>query len=170
MSVRQTSSPIPPIPAAEYVRMSTEGQHYSIANQQAAIREYAAMHGYTIIRTYADPGRSGLTLKGRHGLLQLLTDVQEHQANFAAVLVYDVSRWGRFQDTDEAAFYEYFCRRDGIKVEYCVELFRNDIDPLAAILKNIKRVMAAEYSRDQSMRIRRAQARIAALGYQAGGR
>src|SRR5262249_26008932 len=127
--------------AAEYVRMSTEGQQYSIPRQQAAIREYAAQHDMTVVRTYADPGRSGLMLKGRLGLIQLLDDVQHGKPDYDVVLVYDVSRWGRFQDTDESGFYEYLCRRAGLRVEYCVELFENDGGPLAAILKNIKRVM-----------------------------
>ena len=58
-----------PIRAAEYLRMSTEGQQYSIANQQAAIREYAATHGFVIIRSYADPGKSGLRAENRAALL-----------------------------------------------------------------------------------------------------
>lgn len=40
--------------AAEYVRMSTEHQRYSIENQQARIREYAASRGLKIVKTYAD--------------------------------------------------------------------------------------------------------------------
>ncbi len=102
--------------AAEYVRMSTEGQQYSIANQQAAIRQYASDHGLTIVRTYADEGRSGLTLHGRPALVRLLADIQEGRADYEVVLVYDVSRWGRFQDTDESAYYEYACRRAHIAV------------------------------------------------------
>jgi hypothetical protein len=39
--------------AAEYVRMSTEHQQYSTENQGAKIREYAAMRGIEIVRTYA---------------------------------------------------------------------------------------------------------------------
>ncbi len=58
------------------------------------------------------------------------------------MLVYDVSRWGRFQDCDESAFYEYLCRRAGIRVEYCMEEFRNDGTPISAVLKVLKRVMA----------------------------
>ena len=157
------------IRAAEYVRMSTEGQQYSIANQQAAIREYAGEHGFTIVRTYADPGKSGLRLAGRHALIRLLSDVQNGAADFAAVLVYDVSRWGRFQDIDESGYYEYLCRRADIRVEYCCEPFDNDGGALAAILKNIKRVMAAEYSREQSARVHRATCRVASLGYFTGG-
>src|SRR5579872_2492327 len=150
---RQAEPATGPVRAAEYVRMSTEGQQYSIPRQQAAIREYAEQHGMTVVRTYADAGRSGLQLKNRPGLIQLLDDVQHGTPDFGFILVYDVSRWGRFQNTDESAFYEYLCRRAGIRVEYCVELFENDGGPLSAILKNIKRVMAAEYSREQSARV-----------------
>lgn len=50
------------IPVAEYVRMSTEDQKYSIPSQQAAIRKYAAEHGFVIAQSYADPGKSGLLL------------------------------------------------------------------------------------------------------------
>jgi DNA invertase Pin-like site-specific DNA recombinase len=157
------------IRAAEYLRMSTDGQQYSIANQQAAIRAYAREHAFTIVRTYSDPGKSGLRLMGRSALVQLLTDVQSGDPGFEAILVYDVSRWGRFQDTDESAFYEYLCRRARIRVEYCAEPFRNDSDPLSAILKNIKRIMAAEYSREQSVRVHRATCHVASLGFHAAG-
>jgi DNA invertase Pin-like site-specific DNA recombinase len=158
-----------PIRAAEYVRMSTEGQQYSIPYQQAAIRDFAERRGYMVVRTYADEGKSGLTLKHRKALIQLLSDVQEGSADYAAILVYDVSRWGRFQDTDEAGYYEYLCRKAGLRVEYCAEPFENDGGPLAAILKNIKRLMAAEYSREQSTRVHRATCRAAAKGYFTGG-
>ena len=83
--------------AAEYVRMSTDHQKYSTANQSEAIRTYAAMRGMMIVSTYSDEGRSGLSLKKRPGLGQLIADVQSSCANFSAILVYDVSRWGRFQ-------------------------------------------------------------------------
>lgn len=159
-----------PMRAAEYVRMSTEGQQYSIPYQQAAIRSYADRQGYTIVRTYADEGKSGLTLRHRTALIQLLSDVEEGANDFAAILVYDVSRWGRFQDTDEAGYYEYLCRKAGLRVEYCAEPFENDGGPLSAIMKNIKRVMAAEYSREQSERVHRATCRAAAQGYFTGGR
>src|SRR5262249_1151183 len=129
-----TTTAIGPTRAAEYVRMSTEGQQYSIPRQQAAIREFAEQRGLTVVRTYADHGRSGLRLKGRPGLIQLLDDVQHGTPDYEVILVYDVSRWGRFQDTDESGFYEYLCRRAGIRVEYCVELFENDGGPLSAIL------------------------------------
>ena len=94
------------IPAAQYVRMSTEHQQYSTENQQDVIRDYAARRGFETVKTYADAGKSGLRIEGRNALKQLIKDVQEGQANFRAILVYDISRWGRFQDSDESAYYE----------------------------------------------------------------
>src|SRR5215468_1977003 len=91
--------------AAQYVRMSTDYQRYSIENQAAVIAAYAQMHNISIVRTYRDEGESGLKIKNRAGLIQLLADVRSGQADFDQILVYDISRWGRFQDTDESAHY-----------------------------------------------------------------
>jgi len=55
------------------------------------------------------------------GLRELLKDVESGKAAFSAVLVYDVSRWGRFQDADESAYYEYILKRFNIGVHYCAE-------------------------------------------------
>src|ERR1019366_8561708 len=97
--------------AVEYVRMSTEHQQYSTENQAAKIREYAAQRGLEIVRTYTDAGKSGLNIGGRQSLQQLIKDVESGTVDFQIILVYDVSRWGRFQDADESAYYEYICRR-----------------------------------------------------------
>jgi DNA invertase Pin-like site-specific DNA recombinase len=105
--------------------MSTDLQRYSIENQAAVIAAYASVNGLAIVRTYRDEGVSGLNIKHRVGLMQMLNDVQAGHANFGHILVYDVSRWGRFQDTDESAHYEYICKQAGIKVVYCAEQFGN---------------------------------------------
>ncbi len=109
--------------AAQYVRMSTEHQRYSTENQSDAIAQYAGERGHQIVRTYSDAGKSGLHIRGRAGLTQLLEDIQAGQTEFKTVLVYDISRWGRFQDAYESAYYEYICKRAGILVEYCAEQF-----------------------------------------------
>jgi DNA invertase Pin-like site-specific DNA recombinase len=83
--------------AVQYVRMSTDMQRYSIENQAAAIALYAAQRGLTILRSYEDAGRSGLRLGGRDGLRSLIDEVKAGHADFDIILVYDVSRWGRFQ-------------------------------------------------------------------------
>jgi DNA invertase Pin-like site-specific DNA recombinase len=146
--------------AAQYVRMSTEHQQYSIDNQSAAIGLYAQQHQMQIVKTYADVGKSGLTLENRPGLRQLINDVQSDSIDYSTILVYDVSRWGRFQDADESAYYEYCCRRAKIAVHYCVEPFSNDGSLSAVILKTIKRAMAAEYSRELSAKVFAGQSRL----------
>jgi DNA invertase Pin-like site-specific DNA recombinase len=100
-----------PSRAAQYVRMSTEHQQYPPENQLEIIRQYAGAHTMEIVQEYSDHGRSGLNIAGRDGLNQLMADVEAKRTNFTSLLVYDVSRWGRFQDVDESAYYEYVLKR-----------------------------------------------------------
>jgi DNA invertase Pin-like site-specific DNA recombinase len=162
-------SPQSVIRAAEYVRMSTEHQQYSTQNQVARIREYAAQRGIEVVRTYADEGKSGLRIAGRLALQQLIHDVESGAAEFTVVLVYDVSRWGRFQDADESAYYEYICKRAGIQVAYCAEQFENDGSPVSTIVKGVKRAMAGEYSRELSAKVFAGQCRLIEMGFRQGG-
>lgn len=155
--------------AAQYVRMSTEHQQYSIENQMAAIEEYAKSHDFEVVRTYSDEARSGIDLARRPGLRQLLEDVTTHRAEFRAVLVYDISRWGRFQDTDESACYEFLCRSAGVNVVYCAEPFSNDLSAMASLLKTLKRTMAGEYLRELSAKVFAGQCRLVRKGYAPGG-
>jgi DNA invertase Pin-like site-specific DNA recombinase len=157
------------IRAAQYVRMSTEHQQYSTENQADVLREYAAKRGMEIVRTFADSGKSGLRLDGRDALKELITVVQSGGADFGAILVYDVSRWGRFQDADESAYYEYICKRAGIQVVYCAEQFENDGSPVSTIVKGVKRAMAGEYSRELSAKVFKGQCKLIELGYRQGG-
>jgi DNA invertase Pin-like site-specific DNA recombinase len=155
--------------AAIYVRMSTEHQQYSTENQADVIREYAAKRGIEIVRTFADAGKSGLRIDGRDSLKQLIDTVLAGSADFQSILVYDVSRWGRFQDADESAYYEYICKRAGITVHYCAEQFENDGSIASNIVKTVKRAMAGEYSRELSAKVFQGQCRLIELGYRQGG-
>lgn len=155
--------------AVMYVRMSTESQDYSTDHQRAKIREYAAAHSISIVREYVDDGKSGLDLKRRAGLQSLMHDVQAAQPDFSQIIVFDVSRWGRFQDIDEAAYHEHTCRRAGIEVIYCGEKFGSESGPYASLLKSMKRVMAAEYSRELSEKVFAAQTRFIEMGFKQGG-
>ncbi len=158
-----------PLRAAEYVRMSTDHQKYSTENQADAIKQYAQNRGIEIVCTYADEGKSGLSVDGRDAFKRLISDVVEGRADFEMILVYDVSRWGRFQDTDESAYYEYICKRAGVRVQYCAEQFENDGSPIAAIIKGVKSAMAGEYSRELSVKVFAGQGRLIEKGYRQGG-
>lgn len=168
---RKVQSAPPPefIPAAQYVRMSDESQQYSIDNQKAAMQEYAAKHGFLIVKTYADLGKSGVVAKHRLALGELLKDVVGGEAQFKAILVYDVSRWGRFPNSDEAAHYEFLCARSGIPLHYCAEQFANDGTATSTLLKALKRSMAAEFSRELGEKEFRGKCRLARLGFWVGG-
>lgn len=155
--------------AAQYLRMSTENQQYSADNQAATIQEYAEKHGFEIVATYADEGRSGVTAVHRQAMLQLMDDVESPKCNFEAILVFDVSRWGRFQNPDDAAVYEVRCRWAGVPVHYCAELFQNDGSIASSIMKTLKRAMAAEYSRELSAKVSDGHIRMLQRGYHQGG-
>lgn len=155
--------------AAVYVRMSTDLQNFSIQHQSDRIYGYAAEHEIDIIKMYADEGKSGLTVRDRGGLGKLLDDVRAGTTDFSVILVYDISRWGRFQDVDESAYYDHLCRRAGIEVIYCAEQFDNDGSAVSAILKSLKRAMAAEYSRELSVKVFEAQCSFIKMGFRQGG-
>jgi DNA invertase Pin-like site-specific DNA recombinase len=155
--------------AAQYVRMSTEHQQYSTENQAEAIRDYAEKRGLQVVRTFCDSGKSGLRLDGRDGLKELIELVRQGKADFNTILVYDVSRWGRFQDADESAYYEYICKRAGLSIQYCAEQFENDGSPVSTIVKGVKRAMAGEYSRELSAKVFKGQCKLVELGFRQGG-
>jgi DNA invertase Pin-like site-specific DNA recombinase len=157
------------IPVARYLRMSTERQQYSLLNQTEVMAKFAERHGFFVVKSYEDHAITGVSFRKRLGLQSLIQDVVNGLASYKAILVYDVSRWGRFQDIDEAAHYEFLCKTAGIPVHYCAEPFTNDGGLPNLIMKSLKRVMAAEYSRELGMKVFAAQKRLAALGYRQGG-
>ena len=97
--------------AAQYLRMSTERQEYSLDCQSAGIATYALEHGFKVCQTYCDEAKSGLDFGRRTGLSQLLQDVVGGKQAYKAVLVYDVSRWGRFQYPDEVPITSFCARK-----------------------------------------------------------
>ena len=167
--MKPDDEPNQPKRAALYVRMSTEHQQYSTSNQRDVILAYAKLRGLEIVKDYSDDGKSGLNIEGRDSLAQMIRDVEEGKADFSTILVYDVSRWGRFQDADESAHYEFVCRRAGVAVHYCAEQFENDGTPVSTIIKGVKRMMAGEYSRELSTKVFQGACKLVTLGFRQGG-
>ncbi len=159
-----------PINAAQYVRMSSDQQPMSTDIQRGAISDHAGRNHYQIVRTYSDESKSGLSLRGRSGMTDLLRDVMEASCPFEVVLVLDVSRWGRYQDVDEAAYHEYHCRKHGVRIEYVAELFGQTAtpNPYDSLFKHLKRVAAADYSRELAVKVRAGHAHAISLGFAAG--
>ena len=134
-----------------------------------SIREYAARRNMEIVIDLFRRGQKR-TQHPRTGILaRMIADVQNKRADYKCILVYDISRWGRFQDADESAHYEYSCRQAGIAVHYCAEQFENDGTPSSTIIKTVKRAMAGEYSRELSSKVFQGACRLIQLGFKQGG-
>lgn len=155
---------------AQYLRMSTDHQQYSLHNQSEYIKDYAEKNNMEIAYTYDDAGKSGVSIIGRHSLQQLLSDVEQKKIDIQAVLFYDVSRFGRFQNSDEAAYYSFPFERNGVDLIYCSEPIPTKDFPLeSSVILNIKRSSAAYHSRNLSEKVFIGQANLIKLGYHQGG-
>ena len=152
------------------MRMSTDHQQYSLHNQSEYIKDYAEKNNMEIAYTYDDAGKSGVSIIGRHSLQQLLSDVEQKKIDIQAVLFYDVSRFGRFQNSDEAAYYSFLFERNGVDLIYCSEPIPTKDFPLeSSVILNIKRSSAAYHSRNLSEKVFIGQANLIKLGYHQGG-
>ena len=168
------SSSIPTKKAVAYYRHSAEDkQENSVSIQSQHAHQLAAQHGVEIIHQEADEGVSGLLgPESRPGFKRLLEDWVENPdaPPFDYVFVYDQSRWGRFQNPDEAAHYEFRCTKRGKKIVYVASGWPKEGQELMSSLDtSIKRYMAAEYSRALSDKVFRGCVEVSKQGYSAGG-
>src|SRR3989338_11407806 len=160
--------------AVAYYRHSAEDkQENSVPIQRQHGQAFAAQYEIEIIHDEVDEGKSGLLgPEARPGFKRLFDDWIENPntPQFDYVLVYDESRWGRFQNPDEAAHYEFRCAQRGKKVIYMASGFPKEDQPLLAHLNtSLKRCMAAEYSRELSQKVFRGCVEVSRKGYSAGG-
>src|SRR5712692_5546680 len=157
------------IPAYALFRRSTAQQDLSVEAQRAAVRAWAAAHGYRIVREFADDA-SGLDTDRRREFLALLHVYSQLKFREAAVvLCYDVSRFSRL-DPEEAGFHEYSLRRAGVQVIYTHEPGANEAGITGHLIKSLKRVLARDFSHKLSQVVRRGLRAHAALGHWVGGR
>jgi DNA invertase Pin-like site-specific DNA recombinase len=158
--------------AIAYYRHSAEDkQENSVPIQRGHAQKFAAEHEIEIIHEEADEGKSGL-LSNRPAFERLFNNwiLNPDAPKFDYVLVYDVSRWGRFQDQDEAAYYEFRCKQSGKKVVYVSRGFPKQEQQLMSHLQtSIERYMAAEYSRQLSEKVFYGCVKVSEQGYSAGG-
>ena len=140
--MKTSKTNLPPNNVAAYVRTAITDQHLT-SKQMEVIREYAKRHGMQIVEEYSDVGKSGVNIRNREALEQMVRDVESGQINFSAILLHDVSRWGRFQDADESAYYEYLCRRAGVSVHYCAGHPESEGISASTIVKSVKESIRA---------------------------
>lgn len=134
-------------PAVGYLRRSTDRQEQSIGDQQRVIDAYAATNEIKVLDYYIDDAISGASSEGRDAFLKLITDAKRSNCPFQYVLVYDIKRFGRV-DNDEAGYYRYQLRRNGVEIIYVSEGFNgDDTDDL---LRPVKQWQARQELKDLS--------------------
>ena len=160
------------IRAVIYGRNSADiGQENSCDIQYENNMAFAKKHGIEVIDVFEDRGKSGLNAEGRPAFQALMKRVVE-DPSFALILVNDVSRWGRFPDTDLSAYYESFCRQHGKNVIYTDS---GKFDPskegefAERLMIQIKRHQAADYSKVLSKKTKDGAMHVARQGYRPGG-
>jgi DNA invertase Pin-like site-specific DNA recombinase len=157
--------------AVAYYRHSAQDrQENSVEIQQDQVRQFAEEHGIEIVREFADRGKSGLSTDGRDAFNDMIQEyVQGEKEDFDLVLALDVSRWGRFQDTDLSAYFTGLCAKHGKEVVFTTIGFGKKNDLLHGLHLSIERYRAASYSRELSMKVFKGCAKIASQGFRAGG-
>lgn len=159
--------------AAGYYRHSAEDkQENSVPIQREHAQKFASENSIQIIHEEKDEGKSGLSA-ARPGFERLFQNwvLNPEAPHLDYILVYDVTRWGRFQDPDEAAYWEMQCKKRGIHVIYVSRGFPKEEERLLSSLEtSIGRYMAAEYSRQLSNKVFHGSIKVAEQGYSAGGK
>lgn len=160
----------PAAKAVAYYRHSAQDrQENSIPIQREQVRKFAGEHGVEIVREFADHGKSGLSTEGRDGFNEVLRLVADPAHEFDYVLVLDVSRWGRFQDTDMSAYYRGYCKKHDRRVVYTSMGFGSDGDLMHSLRLSMEGYQAAHYSRELSDKVFKGCVKIAQQGFRPGG-
>ena len=158
--------------AIAYYRHSAEDkQENSVAIQRQHTEKFAREHNIEIIHEEADEGKSGL-LASRPAFERLFINWIENDdaPHFDYVFTYDVSRWGRFQDPNEAAYWTHLCTQRGKEVIYVSDGFPKSDDKFYSNLKiYMQREMAADFSRQLSSKVFYGCVKVSEQGYSAGG-
>jgi len=101
-----------------------------------------------IVVIYSDEGKSGLNIQGRGELARMISDVQSKRADYKCILVYDISRWGRFQMRMKARTTNTSVSAQGSQFIIAPSNLRMTVRPVPPSSKRSKRAMAGEYSRE----------------------
>jgi len=158
--------------AYAYYRHSAEDrQENSIPIQSEQIHEFAAVNKIKIIKEFQDAGKSGLSTVGRDGFNKMIHEYvcTGKHPEVTLILVLDVSRWGRFQNIDESAYFTGLCRRNNVEVVYTSIGMIAEPDLMNDMRITFDRYQAASYSKNLSEKVFKGCKKIAEQGFRAGG-
>ena len=147
--------------SAIYARFSSDLQSdRSITDQIELCKQFAARSGYTVGTVYSDHAKSGASIIGRDGLLQLIEDAKA--GRFKAVIVEALDRVSRDQE-DLAAIYKRLTFA-GIQI---VAVHEGVADQVQV---GIRGLISSIYLTDLAHKVRRGMAGVVRDGRHAGGR
>ena len=147
--------------AALYARFSSDLQRdRSIEDQLELARDFASREGHTVTATYSDRARSGASLFGRDGLMQLMDDARA--ARFDVLIVEALDRLSRDQE-DLAGLYK---RLSFLGIDI-VAVHDGRADQVQV---GIRGLVGALYLQDLAQKVRRGMSGVVRDGRHAGGR
>ncbi|MES5481563.1 recombinase family protein [Bradyrhizobium sp. INPA03-11B] len=148
-------------PAAVYARFSTELQNEKSTEDQIALcRAYAARHQLNIVATFEDKARSGASVFGRDGLMQLMDAAR--QRRFTVVIVEALDRLSR--DMEDLAGIHKRLSFQGIEIQAVHD------GTADSILIGIRGLVGQMQREDGAKKVRRGMAGVIRDGRHAGGR
>ena len=154
------------IPAAVYLRRSTDRQEKSLEDQRKEIIRYASEHGFGIVAEFVDDGVSGTSGETRKGFLSMLEEAQSPGRAWCSILVWDVKRFGRMS-SDEVGYYRWLFKQAGVEIIYTSEGFTGS--SADKFLRFFKQEAARDESATLSKAVIRGLVSLADQGWWPGG-
>ena len=154
------------IPAAIYLRRSTDRQEKSLEDQRREIVRYASEHGFGIVAEFVDDGVSGTSGETRKGFLSMLEEAQSPGREWRSILVWDIKRFGRMS-SDEVGYYRWLFKQAGVEIIYTSEGFTGS--SADKFLRFFKQEAARDESATLSKAVIRGLVSLADQGWWPGG-
>ena len=153
--------------AIAYLRKSTDLQETSLEQQKENILHFARTHSIKVIEFFAEEA-CGESVEGRPQFRRMIECCKSKEL-FQYVLVYDVSRWGRFENPKEAVYWEVEAEKAGRRVIFISEGFKEESIG-TSITNFVKSAEASEYLKNIRRQTTRGMIYYAKDGYWMGGR
>jgi len=149
------------VPAATYIRMSSDHQDASPKQQRDEIAKLAVRHGCDIAFRYQDDAISGDATDKRQSFQRMIRDAVA--GKFKVILCWDQDRFGRF-DSLEAGYYIHPLRQAGVSLVTVTDGVINWSDFTGRVMFGIKQEAKHSFLVDLSRNMLRGRAAAARRG------
>jgi hypothetical protein len=141
------------IPVAQYLRLSNEHQQYLLGFKLSTMKSDAEWNNFTIVQTYADPGKSGFALRNQRSRksclsISWLVDSFTRPSSSLTLAVGE-----DFKTPTKRRITNFSVGGKESLSTTARRCFRMMARCLEIIMKSLKRIMAAEFSRELSEKV-----------------